>query len=201
MGFSNGAARGLLPRLLPLLPSAALHPSTTSGRCQPRCPHPSVLQEWVNATLLPVAADPSDVGHTALASRRLAARVRGLLWRIYSQDSELIRCGLRAAVASGGGAAHRPHFPCLCVHAAVGIQRCVPPGCPPGSCPPPMLSRHHTKQHTFVPCSAMVKVEQRIDGGQLKMKDAEGNLKNLKQAREGTMVMRQVAADYWHEVV
>lgn len=58
---------------------------------------PSLLpapKEWVNATLLPVAADPADVGHAALASRRLAARVRGLLWRIYSQDSELIGCEL-----------------------------------------------------------------------------------------------------------
>ena len=52
------------------------------------------FKEWLNTTLLPVAADPADVAHAALSSRRLAARVRGLLWRIYSRDSELIRWGL-----------------------------------------------------------------------------------------------------------
>ena len=60
----------------------------------------AAFKAWLNAALVPVAADSgssssgSEGPLTApggLASRRLVARLRGLLWQLYSQDQELIR--------------------------------------------------------------------------------------------------------------
>lgn len=51
----------------------------------------TAFQAWLNAVLVPAPAD-SEGGSGGLASRRLVARLRGLLWQLYSQDQELIRC-------------------------------------------------------------------------------------------------------------
>eukprot|EP00887_Chlorella_sp_A99_P006848 scaffold2.g6848.t1 len=81
------------------------------------------LCAWANSILLPVAERQDQ-----LSARRLTARVRGLLWRTYSQDKDLI--------------------------------------------------------------SLMVRVEQRIDAGYLRLRDEEGSLKNLKeQARVKAALM------------
>ena len=57
----------------------------------------AAFQAWLNASLLPAADGSSDGdggsegGLGGMASRRLAARLRGLLWQLYSQDQDLIR--------------------------------------------------------------------------------------------------------------
>ena len=109
----------------------------------------SAFKAWLNAVLQPVAVEGGE-GEGGLAGRRLAARLRGLLWQLYSQDDELIRCMLawqarpwQGDVTSGSGSA---------VHALVALALCSPFRC-------------------LLPRSVMLKVEQRIDGGQLKLKD------------------------------
>ena len=59
----------------------------------------AAFKAWLTAVLVPppVDADGSSeggaaAGHCGLASRRLTARLRGLLWQLYSQDQELVRC-------------------------------------------------------------------------------------------------------------
>jgi hypothetical protein len=44
---------------------------------------------WLNSVLVPPGLDPTGEGLRALSSRRMTARVRGLLWGLYSQDAEL----------------------------------------------------------------------------------------------------------------
>jgi abnormal spindle-like microcephaly-associated protein len=58
----------------------------------------AAFKAWLNAALVPAGADggssSSSEGPPApggLASRRLVARLRGLLWQLYSQDQEMIR--------------------------------------------------------------------------------------------------------------
>ena len=54
----------------------------------------AAFQAWLNTSLLPAAdgsGDGDGGGEGGLASRRLAARLRGLLWQLYSQDQDLIR--------------------------------------------------------------------------------------------------------------
>ena len=59
----------------------------------------AAFRAWLNTVLAPAPADvdgssegSSTAGHRGLASRRLTARLRGLLWQLYSQDQELVRC-------------------------------------------------------------------------------------------------------------
>lgn len=55
----------------------------------------AAFKAWLNAVLVPAPADADAGGegggaaHRGLASRRLTARLRGLLWQLYSQDQEL----------------------------------------------------------------------------------------------------------------
>lgn len=52
----------------------------------------SAFKAWLNAVLQPgTMSRDVECSHGALASRRLVARLRGLLWQIYSQDQELVR--------------------------------------------------------------------------------------------------------------
>ncbi|KAL4423889.1 hypothetical protein ABPG75_001190 [Micractinium tetrahymenae] len=88
----------------------------------------AAFKAWLNAVLQPAATDgEAERSHGGLASRRLVARLRGLLWQIYSQDQELV--------------------------------------------------------------SVMLKVEQRIDGGQLKLRDAELCMKSVKEAANARAVL------------
>jgi hypothetical protein len=48
----------------------------------------TAFKAWLNMILLPATADHSDGGRAALASRRLTAKMRGLLWRIYQRDEQ-----------------------------------------------------------------------------------------------------------------
>ena len=60
------------------------------------------MQVWLNSVLAPVKA--GELAHEqALAGRRLTARVRGLLWRLYSQDAGLVATMMRveARIESG----------------------------------------------------------------------------------------------------
>lgn len=51
----------------------------------------AAFKAWLNAVLHPAAADADPQRAHGLASRRLVARLRGLLLQLYSQDQELIR--------------------------------------------------------------------------------------------------------------
>ncbi len=58
----------------------------------------AAFQAWLNTVLAPAPVDVDGGseggdagGHRGLASRRLTARLRGLLWQLYSQDQELVR--------------------------------------------------------------------------------------------------------------
>lgn len=95
----------------------------------------AAFKAWLNAVLQPAAtAEEAERSQGGLASRRLVARMRGLLWQLYSQDQELVRCGcsvharmLARAVAVSVGpvnpglAGHQPH--CLSVTASACLQR------------------------------------------------------------------------------
>lgn len=61
------------------------------------------FKAWLNTILLPAAADSAEVGQHALASRRLTAKVRGLLWRIYQRDEQFRDVMLRVEQRVLGG--------------------------------------------------------------------------------------------------
>ncbi len=50
---------------------------------------------WLNGVLVPAKAAEEGLGSQALAARRLAAKVRGLLWHLYSADHEVIATMLK----------------------------------------------------------------------------------------------------------
>lgn len=51
------------------------------------------FKSWLNAVLQPTSTSgESERLHGGLALRRLVARLRGLLWQLYSQDQALVRC-------------------------------------------------------------------------------------------------------------
>jgi hypothetical protein len=63
----------------------------------------AAFKGWLNTVLAPSAEAEAEAGANgggdagqpaALASRRLVARLRGLLWQLYSQDQQLIRCAV-----------------------------------------------------------------------------------------------------------
>lgn len=62
------------------------------------------FKAWLNTILLPAAAEQAGSGQHALASRRLAARVRGQLWCIYQRDEQFRDTMLRVEerVLAGG---------------------------------------------------------------------------------------------------
>ncbi|GAB4814747.1 hypothetical protein N2152v2_001793 [Parachlorella kessleri] len=80
----------------------------------------TAFKAWLNTILLPATSDQQgDGGQAALASRRLTAKMRGLLWRIYQRDEQFR--------------------------------------------------------------DVMLRVEQRVEGGHLRIRDEESCLKNLKE--------------------
>jgi hypothetical protein len=112
----------------------------------------AAFQGWLNAVLVPAAPEgteecSSDGKGThsrqrALASRRFEARLRGLLWQLYSQDAELIRWAHSSSV--------HMHMPLTSQHS----QRVA-----------------DVSLHTLFLGSVMLKVEQRVTAGQLRLKE------------------------------
>lgn len=58
---------------------------------------------WLNEVLVPAEPCGEDPSAGALAAKRLAAQMRGLLWRIYSADEELIGVAMRTEARINGG--------------------------------------------------------------------------------------------------
>ena len=120
----------------------------------------AAFKGWLNAVLVPAAAEggESDEGAAAqlhaLASRRLVARLRGLLWQLYSQDAELIRLGGKCVSGVACGLELDLHASCH----PPPIHQCRLPAC--AAYPPAR--------------SVMLKVEQRINSGQMRMRDEVG---------------------------
>jgi len=54
----------------------------------------AALQAWLNSLLAPVR-DGVMAQQAALAGRRVTARMRGLLWHLYSRDAELATAMMR----------------------------------------------------------------------------------------------------------
>ena len=54
----------------------------------------AALQAWLNSLLAPVK-DGVVAQQAALAGRRIMARMRGLLWHLYSRDAELATAMMR----------------------------------------------------------------------------------------------------------
>ena len=50
---------------------------------------------WLNSVLVPASSAEEGAASQALAARRLAAKVRGLLWHLYSADSDVISTMLK----------------------------------------------------------------------------------------------------------
>ena len=50
---------------------------------------------WLNCILVPAKAADEEMASQALAARRLAAKVRGLLWKLYSTDQGVISTMLK----------------------------------------------------------------------------------------------------------
>ena len=54
----------------------------------------AALQAWLNSLLAPVK-DGVVAQQSAMAGRRVTARIRGLLWHLYSRDAELAAAMMR----------------------------------------------------------------------------------------------------------
>ena len=67
----------------------------------------AALRGWLNEVLAPAAPGGGEGGGGGLASRRLVARLRGMLWQLYARDTELIRCVDVCAGPLPVAAAHR----------------------------------------------------------------------------------------------
>ena len=64
----------------------------------------TAFKAWLNTILLPATSDQDgDGGQAALASRRLTAKMRGLLWRIYQRDEQFRDVMLRVEQRVEGG--------------------------------------------------------------------------------------------------
>lgn len=50
---------------------------------------------WLNSVLVPASSAEEGAASQALAARRLTAKVRGLLWHLYSADSDVISTMLK----------------------------------------------------------------------------------------------------------
>lgn len=50
---------------------------------------------WLNSMLVPASSAEEGAASQALAARRLTAKVRGLLWHLYSADKDIISSTLR----------------------------------------------------------------------------------------------------------
>ena len=55
----------------------------------------AAFSAWLNSILVPAKTDEEGPDSQALAARRVAARVRGLLWHLYSADKEVITSMLK----------------------------------------------------------------------------------------------------------
>lgn len=122
----------------------------------------AAFRAWLNTVLAPAPADVdgssegnSTASHRGLASRRLTARLRGLLWQLYSQDQELVRCVTWLVLWNGRA-----------------LARCKAVAKHPEPLPWGLIFRPFPPQSCC--CSVMLKVEQRIDSGQLKLRDEVG---------------------------
>ena len=62
----------------------------------------AALQAWLNSLLAPVK-DGVVAQQAALAGRRLTARMRGLLWHLYSRDAELAAVMMRVEARIDSG--------------------------------------------------------------------------------------------------
>jgi abnormal spindle-like microcephaly-associated protein len=62
----------------------------------------AALQAWLNSLLAPVK-DGIVAQQAALAGRRLTARMRGLLWHLYSRDAELTAVMMRVEARIDSG--------------------------------------------------------------------------------------------------
>ena len=117
----------------------------------------AAFKAWLNAVLMaaPVDSEAGEGGGAAtpaprgLASRRLVARLRGLLWQLYSQDQELIAVMLKVEQRIDGGQLKLrdevwcgtrgkwPGWPGLAAANQCRPMRahscCTPPACPPSA--------------------------------------------------------------------
>lgn len=50
---------------------------------------------WLNSLLVPASSAEEGAASQALAARRLTAKVRGLLWHLYSADKDIISTMLK----------------------------------------------------------------------------------------------------------
>lgn len=55
----------------------------------------AAFSAWLNSILVPAKTDEEGAASQALAACRLAAKVRGLLWHLYSADNEVIASMLK----------------------------------------------------------------------------------------------------------
>ncbi len=55
----------------------------------------AAFSAWLNCVLVPAKTTEEGLASQALAARRLAAKVRGLLWHLYSADTDVIASMLK----------------------------------------------------------------------------------------------------------
>ena len=61
------------------------------------------LQAWLNSRLIGAPITGDGLGLPALAARRMAAQVEGLLWQLYSQDQQLVAAMLKVEARIDAG--------------------------------------------------------------------------------------------------
>ena len=61
------------------------------------------LQAWLNRRLIVAPVTDDGLKSPALAARRMAAQVEGLLWQLYSQDQQLVAAMLKVEARIDAG--------------------------------------------------------------------------------------------------
>ena len=82
----------------------------------------AAFSAWLNGVLVPAKASEEGPASQALAARRLAAKVRGLLWHLYSADADVIASMLKVEKHIDAGQLRLKDEVCPCTLQCLALQ-------------------------------------------------------------------------------
>ena len=82
----------------------------------------AAFSAWLNSVLVPAKASEEGLASQALAARCLAAKVRGLLWHLYSADTDVIASMLKVEKHIDAGQLRLKDEVCPCTLQCLALQ-------------------------------------------------------------------------------
>ena len=82
----------------------------------------AAFSAWLNSVLVPAKATEEGPASQALAARRLAAKIRGLLWHLYSADTDVIASMLKVEKHIDAGQLRLKDEVCPCTLQCLALQ-------------------------------------------------------------------------------